>query len=118
MFSRAHVILGDWRQIGDNKTEIDSVENLFLGENVAENSKEIRWHHFACPDDYSDSLLGDEEGIQEKKSVSLDDILYTEEEIHQYLQLLESTAPLNLETKFEISESVKEKNGLRLVKKR
>lgn len=59
-------------------------------------------------------------GIEErpKQEKSWDDILFTEEEIHQYMQMLESPAPFKPETIFDSDEPVKEQSGPVLVKKK
>ena len=58
-------------------------------------------------------------GIEErpKQEKSWDDILFTEEEIHQYVQMPESPAPFNPETIFGSNEPVKEQSGPVLTKK-
>lgn len=58
-------------------------------------------------------------GIEErpKQEKTWNDVLYTEEEIHQYMQMPESPAPFNQETIFGSNEPVKEQSGPRLVKK-
>ena len=66
--------------------------------------------------------IGKEQHKQEK---IWDDVLYTGEEIHQYMQLPEAPVPLNLETIFGANKTIeeqtdnlqKEQNGHRLVKK-
>lgn len=52
------------------------------------------------------------------KTKTWDDVLYTEEEIHQYVQMPESPAPFNPETIFDSDEPVKEQSGPTLVKRR
>lgn len=52
------------------------------------------------------------------KEETWDDVLYTEEEIHQYMQMPEASAIFNPETIFDSTEPVKEQSGPRLVKKR
>ena len=51
------------------------------------------------------------------KTKTWDDVLYTEEEIHQYVQMPESPAPFNPETIFSSNEPVKEQSGPVLTKK-
>lgn len=68
-------------------------------------------------------LVGAEQPKQEK---NCDDVLYTEEEIKQYMQVPESAAPFNREAMFETSDNGEEQtdnlqyeqSGPRLVKKR
>ena len=60
-------------------------------------------------------FLGIEE--QSKQEKTWDDVLYTEEEIHQYMQISESPAPFNPETIFGSNEPVKEQSGPVLTKK-
>ena len=45
---------------------------------------------------------------QPKKEKTCDDVLYTEEEIHQYMQMPEAPAPFNPETIFGIDENTEE----------
>lgn len=47
-----------------------------------------------------------------------DDVLYTEEEIHQYMQMPESPAPFNPETIFGASDEVQQEKAPALVKRR
>lgn len=58
--------------------------------------------------------IGKEQSKQEK---TWDDVLYTEEEIHQYMQMPEAPAPFNPETIFGSNEPVKEQSGPVLTKK-
>ena len=51
------------------------------------------------------------------KTKTWDDVLYTEEEIHQYVQMPESPAPFNPKTIFDSDEPVKEQSGPVLTKK-
>lgn len=68
-------------------------------------------------------FLGKEQSNREK---NWDDVLYTEEEIRQYMQVSESPAPFNREAIFGTSDNVEEQtdnlqyeqSGPRLVKKR
>ena len=53
-----------------------------------------------------------------KKEKTWGDVLYTEEEIHQYMQIPESPAPFNPETIFVSNEPVKEQSGHVLTKKK
>lgn len=59
--------------------------------------------------------IGKEQSKQEK---TWDDVLYTEEEIHQYMQMPEAQAPFNPETIFGSNEPVKEQSEPVLVKRR
>ena len=59
--------------------------------------------------------IGKEPSKQEK---TWGDVLYTEEEIHQYMQMPEAQAPFNPETIFDSNEPVKEQSGPVLVKRR
>lgn len=62
----------------------------------------------------------------DSKTKTWDDVLYTEEEIHQYMQMPESPVPFNPETIFGTDENIEEQtdnlqneqSGPRLVKKR
>lgn len=53
-------------------------------------------------------FLGIEE--QSKQEKNWDDVLYTEEEIHQYMQISESPAPFNPETIFGLNNNIEEQN--------
>ena len=55
---------------------------------------------------------------QPKEEKTWDDVLYTEDEIHQYIQMPEAPAPFNPETIFGSSEPVKEQGGPVLTKKK
>lgn len=52
------------------------------------------------------------------KEKTWDDVLYTEDEIHKYMQMPEAPAPFNPETIFGLNEPVKEQSGPVLVKKK
>ena len=62
----------------------------------------------------------------DSKTKTWDDVLYTEEEIHQYMQMPESSVPFNPETIFGTDENIEEQtdnlqneqSGPRLVKRR
>lgn len=59
--------------------------------------------------------IGKEQSKQEK---TWDDVLYTEEEIHQYMQMPEAQAPFNPETIFGVNDNIEEQRGLVLTKKK
>ena len=124
MFSRHQAIKVAFERKIDDKKDDDMTE-CELTEILSEQDKqEVEWHHFSSLDDYSGSLLDDEES-QERNSASWSNILYTEEEIHQYMQMPESPAPFNLETIFGTDENTEEQtdslqneiSGSRLVKR-
>ena len=59
--------------------------------------------------------IGKEQPKQEK---TWDDVLYIEEEMHQYMQMPEAQAPFNPETIYSSNEPIKEQGGPILVKKK
>lgn len=63
-----------------------------------------------------ETLIDDSE--QPKQEKTWDDILYTEEDIHQFMQMPEAPAAFNPETIFGSNDSVKKQSGPRLVKRR
>lgn len=51
------------------------------------------------------------------KEKTWDDVMYTEEKIHNYMQMLKSPSTFNPTTVFEEDESMEKKTGKKLVRK-
>lgn len=105
---------GGYKKILQNRikniqSKIEKLESIELSKNKSINESER-------------IFLGIE---QPKKEKTWDDVLYTEEEIHQYMQMPEAPTPFNPETIFGIDENTEEQidnlqneqSGPRLVKK-
>ena len=88
---------GGYKKILQNRikniqSKIEKLESIELSKNKSINESER-------------IFLGME---QPKKEKTWDDVLYTEEEIHQYMQMPESPAPFNPETIFGTDENTEE----------
>lgn len=88
---------GGYKKILQNRikniqSKIEKLESIELSKNKSINESER-------------IFLGIE---QPKKGKTWDDVLYTEEEIHQYMQMPESPAPFNPETIFGTDENTEE----------
>ena len=88
---------GGYKKILQNRikniqSKIEKLESIELSKNKSINESER-------------IFLGIE---QPKKEKTWDDVLYTEEEIHQYMQMPEAPAPFNPETIFGIDENTEE----------
>lgn len=79
-------------RIKDIQSKIEKLESIELSKNKSINESER-------------IFLGIE---QPKKEKTWNDVLYTEEEIHQYMQMPESPAPFNPETIFGTDENTEE----------